>query len=79
MQRYIKLQKVFIRGYMKLDEGVKITAAWHIGFAILKNIPYCIESYSTKIFEYMILGLPVITSDFPLYKKIFKRLTADTV
>ena len=67
------MQKVFIRGYMKPDEGIKIIAACHIGLAILKNTPNYIESYPTKIFEYMALGLPVITSDFPLYKKIIRE------
>jgi glycosyltransferase involved in cell wall biosynthesis len=68
-----QMQKVFIRGYMKPDEGLKIIASCHIGLAILKNIPNYIESYPTKIFEYMALGLPVITSDFPLYKKIIQE------
>lgn len=41
----------------------------HVGLAILKPIPNYRESLPTKIFEYMQYGLPVITNNFPLYKR----------
>lgn len=44
-----------------------------IGLALLKPIPNYKESLPTKIFEYMQLGLPVITSNFPLYKKYVEQ------
>ena len=31
------------------------------------------ESYPTKIFEYMALGLPVISSNFDLYRKVVEE------
>jgi glycosyltransferase involved in cell wall biosynthesis len=68
-----KRQKVFVRGYMKPYEGLKIISSCHIGLAILKNTPNYVESFPTKIFEYMALGLPVIASDFPLYKNIVQE------
>lgn len=40
------------------------------GFALLKPVGDFPESYPTKIFEYMALELPVITSDFPLYRSV---------
>ncbi len=41
----------------------------YIGLSLLKPIPNYRESLPTKIFEYMLYGLPVITNDFPLYKR----------
>lgn len=43
------------------------------GLALLKPIGDYPESYTTKLFEYMALGLPVITADFPLYKDVVYR------
>jgi glycosyltransferase involved in cell wall biosynthesis len=41
--------------------------------AILDSQPNYERSYPTKVFEYMALGLPVITSAFPLYKGIVEE------
>lgn len=40
------------------------------GAAVLYPSPNFIDSYPTKLFEYMALGLPVIVSDFPINRKI---------
>ena len=40
------------------------------GLAMLKPVADYADSYTTKLFEYMALGLPVITSNFELYKKV---------
>jgi glycosyltransferase involved in cell wall biosynthesis len=45
-------------------------ARCHIGLAVLKPIPNYFDSYPTKMFEYMALGLPVVVSNFPLYRTI---------
>lgn len=43
------------------------------GLALLKPWGDYPDSYPTKLFEYMALGLPVITSDFPLYQAIVEQ------
>ncbi len=43
------------------------------GLALLKPIGDYPDSYTTKLFEYMALGLPVITSDFALYRDVVER------
>lgn len=68
-----KLQGIYFHGYRSPEDGWEIIAGCHIGIALLKPIPNYLESYPTKIFEYMALGLPVITSDFPLYKEIVEN------
>lgn len=40
------------------------------GLALLKPVGDYPDSYTTKLFEYMALGLPVITSNFPLYQHV---------
>lgn len=45
------------------------------GLALLRPVGDYPQSYPTKLFEYMALGLPVVTSDFPLYRAVVE--TAD--
>ncbi|MDH3349293.1 MAG: glycosyltransferase [Desulfobulbaceae bacterium] len=66
-------KSIRLRGYMKPQEGWKIIKRCHIGLAVLHAVPNYVESYPTKMFEYMALGLPVIVSDFPLYRKIIDK------
>lgn len=40
------------------------------GLALLRSVGDFPDSYPTKLFEYMALELPVITSDFPLYRAV---------
>ena len=47
------------------------------GLALLKPVGDYPDSYTTKLFEYMALGLPVITSDFPLYRDVVERSDRD--
>ena len=45
----------------------------YLKFSVLMPIDNYLESYSTKIFEYMDIGLPVITSNFELYKNVIEK------
>lgn len=40
------------------------------GLALLKPVGDYPDSYTTKLFEYMALRIPVVTSDFPLYRQV---------
>jgi glycosyltransferase involved in cell wall biosynthesis len=59
-----------IFGYMPAQKAWPILEKCHVGLAILEPEGNFVESYPTKMFEYMAMGIPVIVSDFPLYKKI---------
>lgn len=64
--------RIVLHGRLEAPEGFKIMARCNVGMAILMPIPNYIDSYPSKIFEYMALGIPVITSNFPLYKSIIE-------
>jgi len=66
-------QNIKFYGSKPLYEGMKISKNCIVGLSILKPIENYKNSYSTKIFEYMAIGLPVITSDFKLYKDVIEK------
>ncbi|WP_128546693.1 glycosyltransferase [Larkinella soli] len=57
-------------GYTDQHRAMSVAARAVAGLALLKPVGDYPESYTTKMFEYMALGLPVITSDFPLYREV---------
>lgn len=61
-----------LHGRMPLAEGYEISRQAAIGIAILNPTKNYFESYPTKIFEYMAIGLPVVTSNFPLYRDVIE-------
>ena len=72
MERFHNLKdKVIFYGRMDLLDGYEISKRCVAGLAILKPIGNYMNSYPTKVFEYMSIGLPVITSEFNFIKKWF--------
>lgn len=65
--------EIHFYGPMRLDLALEMSKKCHIGLSILLPIENYLESYSTKIFEYMAIGLPVITSNFELYRKVIEK------
>ncbi|REA59291.1 group 1 glycosyl transferase [Dyadobacter luteus] len=60
-------------GYTDLKKALPYAKHCIAGIALLKPVADYPDSYTTKIFEYMALNLPVITSDFPLYKDVVQK------
>jgi glycosyltransferase involved in cell wall biosynthesis len=60
-------------GRMSGTDGWKIISRCHVGVALLQPIPNYVDSWPTKMFEYMAMGLPVIVSNFPLYRDVVER------
>jgi glycosyltransferase involved in cell wall biosynthesis len=57
-------------GRIPADKALKIVSENDLGLAILDDEKNFINSFPTKIFEYMALRMPVITSNFPLYNSV---------
>ena len=67
------LQHVNLHGYLPGREGWNKINACHVGVAVLQPEPNYIDSYPTKLFEYMAMGMPVVVSDFELYRRVVEE------
>jgi len=56
-------------------DGWKIIARCHVGVAILRPLPNYVNSWPTKMFEYMAMRLPVVVSAFPLYSRLIEKIS----
>ena len=61
---------IIIYGKIPHPKIFNLLSQSNIGLCILHPTPNYIKSLATKILEYMIAKLPVIASDFPLWKRI---------
>jgi glycosyltransferase involved in cell wall biosynthesis len=67
------------KGWIDAPGRVNATVGWplvkrcSVGMAVLEPLPNYIESWPTKMFEYLAMGLPVIVSDFPMYKAFIEE------
>jgi len=56
--------------YLPVNVAMQFSVDCLAGLALYDDLPNHRDSLSTKMFEYMAVGLPVITSNFPLYEDI---------
>lgn len=66
-------EQMHFYGRRRLDEGYALSREMGIGLCIIHPMKNSVESYPTKMFEYMSIGLPVIASDFPLYREVLDQ------
>ncbi|AEI46529.1 glycosyltransferase [Runella slithyformis] len=62
--------RLFFHGYVSQTGAFDYAGKALAGIALLKPVGDYADSYPTKLFDYMALGLPVITSDLPLLKAV---------
>ena len=63
-------QQVVYFGWADRAQVADILGAARAGLVILHPTSRYLDAYPTKMFEYMSVGLPVIVSDFPLWRRI---------
>ena len=63
-------QRIRFLGRVTPDEVLDVIHSARCGLVIDHPISNYLESYSTKMFEYMACGVPVVCSDFPLWKRL---------
>jgi glycosyltransferase involved in cell wall biosynthesis len=63
-------QRIRFVGRVTPDEVLDVIHSARCGLVIDHPISNYLESYSTKMFEYMACGVPVVCSDFPMWQRI---------
>lgn len=63
-------QQVEFSGWADRAQVADILGSVRAGLVILHPTPKYLDAWPTKMFEYMSAGLPVIVSDFPLWRRI---------
>ncbi len=61
---------VAYHGFVSREEVAKVLKKVKIGLVTLHPTPSYLEALPVKMFEYMAAGIPVIASDFPLYREL---------
>ena len=65
-------KRITFLGRVTPNEVLDVIHSARTGLVIDHPIINYLDSYSTKMFEYMACGVPVVCSDFPLWKRIIK-------
>ncbi len=60
-------------GYLRRAQVAEVLAQARVGLVTLHPTPQYVESYPTKLFEYMAAGVPVIASDFPRWRRFVEE------
>ncbi len=73
--------RIRFHGYVDWSEMDSFLKRAHIGLVPLKPVPNLVGSLVTKLFDYMIYGLPFVASNFPLWERFLEAnpvgVTAD--
>ena len=67
---YIGWQQVNELGFLERDEVANVMSQSKAGIVTFLPAPNHINAQPNKMFEYMSAGLPIITSNFPLWREI---------
>jgi glycosyltransferase involved in cell wall biosynthesis len=66
-------ERIEFRGLLSRSDLRNLLGQARIGLALLRPGPNQSHSYPNKLFEYMAAGLPVVASNFPLWKEFVEE------
>lgn len=73
LEKHPNWKFVDYRGYLNREEIKQVFAESAVGLVTLHPMENYLDALPVKLFEYMAAGIPVIASDFPLWKSIVEK------
>jgi glycosyltransferase involved in cell wall biosynthesis len=67
-------ERVDYIGYIGRQQLLQVYARARVGLLLFHPCPAHLAAQPTKLYEYMAAGLPVIASDFPLWRDLISRI-----
>lgn len=68
-----RLTNITFTGRLRANEAWSLASTCQVGLATVLPLPNYVNSYPTKLFEYMAMSMPVVASNFPLYRGIVEK------